>query len=183
MKGEVKVTGLETTSMSTAVADGLSSFGARRIAVATAYNDAVNRRLRAFLGESGFEVLALRGLGLEIIGDAGKVSQAELQKFSADVFTSATKADALLVSCGELRTLELLAPLENDCRVPVVSSTPHALLGRHATGRDCTSKRPVTEDCSPADDSGGGAKVGDGRVRKDPPYMRATSSDLLPTHP
>ena len=122
-----KATGLKATSMSTAVIDGLKTVGAKRIAVATAYNEEVNRRLRVFLTESGFEVLAMKGLGIEAIGDAGKVSQPELQKFSADVFKQAPKADALLVSCGGLRTLEILAPLEQDTRVPVVSSLPHAL--------------------------------------------------------
>ena len=122
-----KATGLKATSMSTAVIDGLKTVGAKRIAVATAYNEEVNRRLRVFLTESGFEVMAMKGLGIEAIGDAGKVSQPELQKFSADVFKQAPKADALLVSCGGLRTLEILAPLEKDTRVPVVSSLPHAL--------------------------------------------------------
>ena len=122
-----KATGLRTTSMSTAVVDGLKAVGARRLAVATAYADEVNGRLTAFLTESGFEVLALKGLGLEAIGAAEKITQPYLRQFSADVFRSAPKADALLVSCGGLRTLELIAPLEQDCRVPVVSSTPHAL--------------------------------------------------------
>ena len=122
-----RATGLKTTSMSTAVVDGLQAAGARRIAVATAYADEVNGRLGTFLRESGFEVLAMKGLGLEAIGAAEKVTQAELQTFATDVFRSAPKADALLVSCGGLRTLELVAPLERDCGVPVVSSTPHAL--------------------------------------------------------
>jgi arylmalonate decarboxylase len=122
-----KVTGLKATSMSTAIIDGLKAVGAKRIAAATAYNEEVNRRLNVFLKESGFEVLAMKGLGLELIGDPGKVTQAELHKFSADVFRQAPKADALLVSCGGLRTLEILAPLEKETRVPVVSSLPHAL--------------------------------------------------------
>jgi arylmalonate decarboxylase len=136
-----KATGLPTTSMSTAVVEGLRAFGARRVTVATAYNDEVNRRLRTFLGESGFEVVALEVLGLEAIGDPGKVTQSDLQQFCAGVFTRASKADALLVSCGGLRTLELLAPLESQCGVPVVSSTPHALwagmrlLGLHVKAR------------------------------------------------
>jgi arylmalonate decarboxylase len=120
-------TGLPTTSMSSAVVDGLRETGARRIAVATAYADEVNGRLRTFLSESGFEVLALKGLGLDRIGEAEKVTQAELQQFSAGVFNSAPQADALFVSCGGLRTLELVAPLETECQVPVVSSLPHAL--------------------------------------------------------
>jgi arylmalonate decarboxylase len=122
-----KATGLKATSMSTAVIDGLRAVGAKRIAAATAYNDEVNRRLNAFLNESGFQVLTMKGLGLEAIGDPGKVTQAELQKFSADVFKQAPTADALLVSCGGLRTLEILSPLEQQTRVPVVSSLPHAL--------------------------------------------------------
>ena len=122
-----KATGLPTTSMSTAVVDGLRAVNAKRVAVATAYNDEVNRRLHTFLEESGFQVLAMKGLGLEAIVDPAKVTQSSLVTFSADVFKTAPKADALFVSCGGLRTLEILAPLEHECRVPVVSSTPHAL--------------------------------------------------------
>ena len=122
-----KATGLPTTSMSTAVVEGLRQVGAKRIAVATAYADEVNHRLHTFLDESGFQVLTLKGLGLVSIGEPDKVKQSDLQQFSAGVFKSAPQADALLVSCGGLRTLELVAPLEQECRVPVVSSTPHAL--------------------------------------------------------
>jgi len=120
-------TGLPTTSMSTAVVDGLKAVNARRVTAATAYNDEVNHRLTTFLEESGFEVVAMKGLGLEAIGDPSKVTQDSLRQFSADVFRNASKADALLVSCGGLRTLEIIAPLEQSCHVPVVSSTPHAL--------------------------------------------------------
>lgn len=123
-----KATGLKATSMSTAIIDGLKAVSARRVAVATAYNEEVNRRLDAFLRESGFDVVAMKGLGLEAIGSAEKVTQADLHTFSAGVFRQASKSpDALLVSCGGLRTLEILAPLEKETSVPVVSSLPHAL--------------------------------------------------------
>jgi arylmalonate decarboxylase len=122
-----KATGLKTTSMSTAVVEGLKEMGGKRIAVATAYADEVNGRMQTFLREYGFEVQILRGLGLDKIGAAGRVSSADLQKFVEGVFREAPKSDALLVSCGGLRTLELVAPWEAVCKVPVVSSTPHAL--------------------------------------------------------
>lgn len=122
-----KATGLKTTSMSSAVVNGLKEMNAKRIAVATAYADEVNGRLQTFLREHGFDVLILRGLGLDKIGAAGKVSQDELQKFAEGVFREAPKAEAMLVSCGGLRTLELVAPWERACNVPIVSSTPHAL--------------------------------------------------------
>jgi arylmalonate decarboxylase len=122
-----KATGLKTTSMSTAVVDGLKEMGGKRIAVATAYADEVNGRLQTFLREYGFQVQIMRGLGLDKIGAAGRVSSADLQKFVEGVFREAPKSDALFVSCGGLRTLELVAPWEATCQVPVVSSTPHAL--------------------------------------------------------
>ncbi len=122
-----KATGLPTTSMSAAVVQGLKVAKAKRIAVATAYNEEVTRRLGVFLGEHGFEVVALKGLGMEIIGEPEAASSAALQQFCAGVFNSAKGADALLVSCGGLPTLDIIAPLEGSCGVPVVSSQPHAI--------------------------------------------------------
>jgi arylmalonate decarboxylase len=119
--------GRPAVTMSTAVAEGLRSVGARRLAVATAYNDEVNRRLKIFLGEQGFEVRVIQGLGVERVEDIHRVTREGLLDFSVKVFQSASGADALLVSCGGLHTLDLLAPLEERCGVPVVSSLPHAL--------------------------------------------------------
>jgi arylmalonate decarboxylase len=122
-----KATGLPAVTMSTAVVEGLRAVGGHRLAVATAYNDEVNGRLRAFLKESGFEVLVVKGLGIEKVEDINTVTQDGLIKFCAGVRGMAPKADAMLVSCGGLRTLEILAPLEKETKIPVVSSTPHAL--------------------------------------------------------
>jgi arylmalonate decarboxylase len=122
-----KATGLPATTMSTAIIEGLKLAGGHRLAVATAYNEEVSARLRAFLEEHGFEVLAVKGMGIERFEDRPPVTSQELLDFSAGVWESAPKADALLISCGALKTLELLAPLEQRCKVPVVSSLPHAL--------------------------------------------------------
>ena len=124
-----QASGLPAITMSTAVIEGLRSVGAKHLAVATAYNDEVNHRLETFLHEEGFQVLTIRGLGVEKVEDIHAVTQKALLDFSASVFESAkTKgADALLVSCGGLHTLDLLQPLEQRCGAPVVSSLPHAL--------------------------------------------------------
>lgn len=115
------------TTMSSAVCEGLRTVGARRLAVATAYDAEVNRRLEAFLHEEGFEVRAIRGLGIEKVDDIARVTREGLLEFSAGVFRLADSAEALLISCGGLRTLDLLVALETRCGVPVVSSVPHAL--------------------------------------------------------
>jgi arylmalonate decarboxylase len=114
--------------MSTAVIEGLKTLGGKRVVAATAYNDEVNGRLRAFLAEHGFEVLAIQGLGIEAVEDIFSVTQPQLIDFAAGIAASVAGADAIVVSCGGLRTLEILAPLENRTGLPAVSSTPHALF-------------------------------------------------------
>lgn len=118
--------GLPATSMSNGIVDGLKVAGARRVAVATAYTDVVNATLERFLKESGFQVATIKGLNL--IRATGAVTQEQLYDFCSGVFAGAPGADVLLVSCGGLKTLDLLVPLESKCKVPVVSSTPHALM-------------------------------------------------------
>jgi arylmalonate decarboxylase len=120
--------GLPSITMSTAVIEGLKAVGGHRVVAATAYNDEVNDRLRAFLTEHEFDVLAVQGLGIEAVGDIFSVTQPELIEFGAAVHGAAQNADSILVSCGGLRTLEILEPLEERTGVPAVSSTPHALF-------------------------------------------------------
>lgn len=119
--------GCPAVTMSTAVIEGLKSVGGKRLAVATAYDDEVNRRLQIFLREEGFDVLTIRGLNVERVADIHNVTREGLLRFSIEVFESAPHADAVLISCGGLHTLDLLEPLETLCKVPVVSSLPHAL--------------------------------------------------------
>jgi len=122
-----KATGLRATTMSNGVIEGLKALGARRIAVATAYNDEVNARLRAFLAEHDIEPLVVTGMGIEAMTDIDKVTQDDLAAFGEKVFRSAPSADTLFVSCGGFRTLELVPVLERRTGVPVVSSMPHGL--------------------------------------------------------
>ena len=122
-----KASGLKATTMSNGVIDGLKAVGAKRVAVATAYNDEVNERLHAFLIEHGLEPLVVKGLGIEAMTDVDKVTQNDLIEFGARVRATAPDADSLLVSCGGFRTLEIIAPLEAKTGVPVISSMPHGL--------------------------------------------------------
>jgi arylmalonate decarboxylase len=122
-----KASGLPATTMSNGVIDALKAVGARRVAVATAYNDEVNARLRAFLLEHGLEPLVITGLGIEAMADIDRVTQKALLEFGVRVRDSAPTADSLLVSCGGFRTLEIIAPLEARTGVPVISSMPHGL--------------------------------------------------------
>jgi arylmalonate decarboxylase len=122
-----KASGLPATTMSNGVIDGLKAVGAEHVAVATAYADEVNGRLRAFLIEHGLEPLVVTGMGIEAIADVDRVTQNDLIEFAARVRESAPDADSVLLSCGGFRTLEIIAPIEARTGVPVISSMPHGL--------------------------------------------------------
>ena len=122
-----KASGLRATTMSNGVIEGLKAVGAQKVAVATAYADEVNGRLRAFLIEHGMTPLVVTGLGIEAIADVDSVTQNDLIEFGVRVRESAPDADSLLVSCGGFRTLEIIAPIEARTGVPVISSMPHGL--------------------------------------------------------
>ena len=80
-----------------------------------------------FVEEHGFTVTSAKGLGYESVPETG-VGQNVLHKLGVEAYAASNKADALIVSCGGLKTLELIVPLEKQIGVPVVSSTPHGLM-------------------------------------------------------
>jgi arylmalonate decarboxylase len=119
-------TGLPVSTMTDAVVEGLRSVGAKRVAVATAYSDLVNDRLADFLRHSGFEVLSMRGFGLTGFGDAANQSEQDILDLSSKAIDEAKTADAVLISCGGLKTLGCAVPIEQRHGIPVVTSTQSA---------------------------------------------------------
>ena len=107
------------TTMSSAIVDALRSVGGKRLAVATGYTDEVNGQFRVFLEESGFDVVALRGLGLLTPPD--NLPRSELETFVIDVCRAAHNPDALVIAFASTPTLDLIGPLETRCKLPVVS--------------------------------------------------------------
>lgn len=112
------------TTMSSAIVEAVRAIDAKRLAVASGYTEEVNAQFRVFLEESGFAVLALRGLGL--LSPPDKLSRAELEMFIVDVCRAAPHADAVVLAFTSTRTLELIVPLEKRCNLPVISARPHA---------------------------------------------------------
>jgi arylmalonate decarboxylase len=126
-KQVTKATGVPATTQSNGLVDGLKVANAKRVAVATAYTDTVTERLKVFLEEHGFQVTLAKGLGYERIPEGAATDQI-LFKLGTETYSNSKNADALVISCGALRTLDLIVPLEKEIKVPVVSSTPHGLM-------------------------------------------------------
>jgi arylmalonate decarboxylase len=119
-------TGLPVSTMSQAIIDGLREVGAKRVAVATAYSDIVNQRLRELLIAAELEVLALECFDLLEFGGPSKKSEADIIALSGSAVEHADGAQGILISCGGLRTLGVAKPLEARHGIPVVSSATAA---------------------------------------------------------
>jgi arylmalonate decarboxylase len=119
-------TGLPVSSMSQAIIDGLRSVGAKRVAVATAYTDVVNQRLKELLEAAGIEVRSLECFNILEFGGPSRKSEADIIALSGQAIAKAPDAEGVLISCGGLRTLGVAKPLEERHGLPVVSSMPAA---------------------------------------------------------
>jgi maleate isomerase len=119
--------GIEGTTTMTAVVDALRTMKIRKVAVATSYIADVDNALAAVLKGSGVEVVAVKGMGLLKSIDMGDVKPEATYRFAHGVFEAAPQADGYFISCGNLRTLEAIVPLERDFDKPVITSNQAGL--------------------------------------------------------
>ena len=112
--------GAKPTSLITGVLRALRRLDARRVVVATPYLDEINAREAEYMTQAGFEVLDIQGLNLERDSDMVRVAPEYIADFAASV--DRPDADAVFVSCGALRTLDVVDVLERRLGKPVVCS-------------------------------------------------------------
>ena len=112
--------GAKATSIIAAVIQALRAVSARRIVVATPYLDEINTAERDYLEARGFEVLDIQGLNLERDSDMVRVTPAYLADMAEGL--DRPDADAIFISCGALRSIEIIDELEARTGKPVVTS-------------------------------------------------------------
>ncbi len=92
------------------------------IALATPCIDEVNEHEKTYLAEAaGVEVVSMKGLGI-----VGSLPQGRLQPHvGAELAHEVDRreADAILISCTDFRTIEVIGLLEEELGEPVISST------------------------------------------------------------
>lgn len=119
-----QATGVTTLSTSRAVTDALTTLKARRIAVATPYTEDLNHLEQSFLESQGFELTAIRGLGLIKNLDIGKTEEAIVEQLVEEV---ADGSDTVFISCTNLPTMGLIEKLETKFQRPVITSNQASL--------------------------------------------------------
>jgi maleate isomerase len=104
----------------TGVVDALNELNARKLVVGTPYLDEINTLEAEFLVNRGFEVLDIQGLNLETGIEFGRVTPAYWKKFALEI--DRPDADAIFLSCGGVRALEVVEEIEALCGKPVITS-------------------------------------------------------------
>ena len=108
------------TSLITGVIRALHAVSARKITVVTPYLDEINQREVEYLVAAGFEVLSIRGLNLEKDSEMVRVAPEYLAEFA--LTQNHEEADAIFISCGALRSLEVVEEIEQQAGKPVICS-------------------------------------------------------------
>ena len=122
-----EATGIPAKTMAGGVVEALRELGARKLAIVTPYIEEINKREKVFMESIGFEVVYEKGLGISDTIEIAKVPLADVYKLGREAIAKAPDADILFISCGNLRTIEVLSVLESDTGKPAISSN-QALL-------------------------------------------------------
>lgn len=108
----------QALTTSGALLQALEVMGARRIAVGTPYDSEVTDKLSEFLSEAEYETTSNAFLGLT--GDIFRVSHKTVRDLA--VAADRSEADAVFLSCTNLRTFGVLADIEQELGKPVLSA-------------------------------------------------------------
>jgi maleate isomerase len=119
--------GIKATTTMTAVVAALQALRIKSVAVVTPYLESVEQGLVTALSADGFDVPARRSMGIQKSSDMGKVDPHETYAFARSLMQSAGPVEGLLISCGNLRTLEIIRPMERDFGVPIITSNQAGL--------------------------------------------------------
>lgn len=112
--------GIPVTTTTTALVAALRTLEARRVAVATPYTAAVTARAVDYLEGHGFGVASTACLGLD---DDHAIGFTEPDTVAALACSADRRdADAVVISCTNLRTVALIEGLETTLGKPVISA-------------------------------------------------------------
>jgi maleate isomerase len=98
----------------------LQAIEATRVVVATPYLDEVNAVEADYMREHGVDVIDIVGLNITNDSDMVRVAPAYIRDFAISV--DHPDADAIFISCGALRTLDVIEEIEAATGKPCIAS-------------------------------------------------------------
>jgi len=114
------VSGFPATTGALAMLDALKTLGAERIGIATPYPESLHRRAGPFFERYGFSCVGDANLPIPDPANVGKVPPSRVYELIKDA--DRPEAEALLLLATDIRSIEVIQPLENELGKPVVST-------------------------------------------------------------
>ncbi len=112
--------GARTTTLAGAVRKALAAMGARRISLGSPYVEELNVTVARYLEQAGFNVVAAHGMGLDFDTQMIRVCPDYLIDYACAIDTP--EADTILLSCGALRSIDVVDEIEKRLGKPVICS-------------------------------------------------------------
>ncbi|QFT94182.1 Arylmalonate decarboxylase [Roseovarius sp. THAF9] len=112
--------GARATSLAGSVRKALTAMDLRRVVLGSPYIPELNDNVARFLSDAGIEVLATHGMGLNYDTEMIRVAPDYIFDFAGAI--DRPDADAVLLSCGALRSIEVVDRLEQHLGKPVICS-------------------------------------------------------------
>ncbi len=116
-------TGITTLTSVSAEVEAMRFLKMKKLAIATPFVEEVNQRSAAWYRQAGFEVLRIKGMGIQKNSEIARLPYYASYRIAREAFLEAPGADGIYIACPRWGTLEGIEKLEQDLGVPVVSSS------------------------------------------------------------
>ncbi len=108
------------TTLMSSVVSALKTMKLTKIVVGCPYMDELASNVAGFLSQKGFDLLDVQGLNLLYDRDMIRVAPEFLVEFALSI--DLPEAEAILLSCGAIRSLEVVEEIEKKAGKPVICS-------------------------------------------------------------
>ena len=121
-----RASGRRAFAAQAAAIEALQKYGAKKLALATPFPDNVNALVKGFLEKSGFEILSIRGSGVDYV-DLSLTPLQTSWELGKRVFEEARRADALYFPGAPQPCVDIIETLEKELGTFVISSLQASL--------------------------------------------------------
>ncbi len=119
-------TGIPTTTGLTAEVEAMRALQMKKIVIATPFKEDVNERSADWYKKAGFEVLKIKGMGLDKPSEIARLPFYAPYQLAREAFLETPGADGIYIACPRWGTIEIIDTLEQDLGVPVVTGSQAA---------------------------------------------------------
>ncbi len=110
----------KATTLVSGVFAALDALGTKRVVVGTPYLDDINRIEADYMIAKGYDVVDLQGLNITNDSDMVRVTPDYIRDFAISL--DRPEAEAIFISCGALRTIDVVEQIEAATGKPCVTS-------------------------------------------------------------